>query len=313
MEQELITVIIPVYKVEPYLTKCVESVLAQTYVNLQIILVDDGSPDGCPALCDELAERDERITVIHQKNGGLSAARNAGLDIAAGRYIAFVDSDDYIAPEMFQTLHMALTDTGADLCVCDYLCVDGEGNRVKELTALPRAVMAPEEVYTQLEKPVYEWRFVTAVNRLYKKELFDGLRFAVGKLYEDEFLAPHVLAKCGSVAVIPDVLYYYVQRSDSIMGAPVTIRRLDAVQAVMERYDFYRARGLKTLAASALERAYGYLWQVITKLDAWKYRKEIKYYVNLVLGAQLRALNPSAVLLALRYVYETVRHMGGAR
>ena len=119
MEKDLISVIIPVYKVEKFLEKCVNSVLEQTYKNLEIILVDDGSPDGCPALCDELAKKDKRIKVIHKKNGGVSSARNAALDEAKGKYVCFVDSDDYIEPTYAEDLHKAITENDVQMAVCD--------------------------------------------------------------------------------------------------------------------------------------------------------------------------------------------------
>ena len=126
-EKPLLSIIVPVYKVENYLQKCIDSILAQTFTDFELILVEDGSPDGCPALCDAAAAKDARIRVLHQKNGGLSAARNAGLDVARGEWIGFVDSDDYIAPEMYETLYKAVQSTGADLALCDYAEVDEAG------------------------------------------------------------------------------------------------------------------------------------------------------------------------------------------
>ena len=126
-EKPLLSIIVPVYKVENYLQKCIDSILAQTFTDFELILVEDGSPDGCPALCDAAAAKDARIRVLHQKNGGLSAARNAGLDVARGEWIGFVDSDDYIAPEMYETLYKAVQSTGADLALCDYAAVDEAG------------------------------------------------------------------------------------------------------------------------------------------------------------------------------------------
>ena len=125
-----LSVIVPVYKVEPYLQKCIDSILAQTFRDFELILVDDGSPDNCPAICDAAAEKDERIVVIHRENAGLSAARNAGLSAARGDYIGFVDSDDYIAPEMYQTLYDAMIKNDAQLAVCNYTYVDIGGGYV---------------------------------------------------------------------------------------------------------------------------------------------------------------------------------------
>ena len=122
----LISVIIPVYRVEAYLRRCMDSVLAQTYRNMEIILVDDGSDDGCPAICDEYAGQDERVKVIHQKNAGLSGARNAGIEMAQGRYLAFVDSDDYLASDFLEQLYRACVDTDSDMSVCRWEYVKGE-------------------------------------------------------------------------------------------------------------------------------------------------------------------------------------------
>ena len=128
--QPLISVIVPIYKVEEYLYKCVKSILAQTYTNLEIILVDDGSPDNCPAICDEFAAKDSRVTVVHKKNGGVSSARNVGLDTATGEYIGFVDGDDYIEPTMYETLYKYIVDNNTDVSVINCRIVDELGNHV---------------------------------------------------------------------------------------------------------------------------------------------------------------------------------------
>lgn len=290
--------------------KCVASVLRQTYDDLEIILVDDGSPDGCGALCDVFSLRDCRIRVIHQPNGGLSAARNAGIDAARGVYIGFVDSDDYIAPDMFEKLLAAIRNTGADVSVCGYRYVDEAGTPVRELPPLAREVLTAEEAMRRMERPVYEWRLVTAVNRLCRRTIFDGLRFPAGKLYEDEFLAPRLYARCRAVALIPDEPYFYVQRPDSIMNAPLTVRRLDAVEAYMERYALYRNWGMGALAEAALRRAYEILWQIVTTLDMRRYGNETAPWVRRVAAAQAKSLDPSALLLALRYGWAKCRPSG---
>ncbi len=313
MKRELISVIIPVYGVEKYLARCVDSVLAQTYADLEVILVDDGSPDNCPAICDAYAARDERVRVHHQPNAGLSAARNAGLDTAGGAYVGFVDSDDYIAPDMYEKLYAALRDTGADMSLCGYQYVDEAGKICRTLPPLPRRTMTPEEIFALMEKPAQEWRYVTAVNRLYKRELFEGLRFRPGKLYEDEFLAPWVLGRCAAVAVVPDEPYFYVQHTGSITNAPITIRRLDAVEAYWERFDFYRDRGLSALADAALERTYGILWQMLGAVDVYAYRHVLAPWVKRVSAALLRRGKPGGALLPARFVRLSSRLAGRGR
>ena len=197
-EKPLLSIIVPVYKVENYLQKCIDSILAQTFTDFELILVEDGSPDGCPALCDAAAAKDARIRVLHQKNGGLSAARNAGLDVARGEWIGFVDSDDYIAPEMYETLYKAVQSTGADLALCDYAAVDEAGT-----PCLPP--------YTGLAQRIFTGR------ELLKKA------------------TNTICLNTKKAVVVPKELYYYVQRGSSIMNGSKTLRHFDAAEAA-QRY-----------------------------------------------------------------------------
>ena len=181
-EKPLLSIIVPVYKVENYLQKCIDSILAQTFTDFELILVEDGSPDGCPALCDAAAAKDARIRVLHQKNGGLSAARNAGLDVARGEWIGFVDSDDYIAPEMYETLYKAVQNTGADLALCDYAAVDEAG-----IPCLPPYTGLAQRIFTgrELLKRATNTMAQPAWNKLYRRAIFAQLRYPEGKLNED--------------------------------------------------------------------------------------------------------------------------------
>ena len=236
---DLISVIVPVYKVEKYLRKCVDSILVQTYKNLEIILVDDGSPDNCGKICDEYAAKDSRIKVIHQQNGGLSAARNAGLDIATGEYIGFVDSDDYIAPDMYEKLYEALKKAGADLAVCNFIYVDSGGNDLKYYPPYPSKIYKGKDIMRLFAESDCVC-FVTTVNRLYKKQLFFNLRFEIGKTNEDEFIAHKIFCQCNTVVFIENTFYYYLKREDSIMGSPVTIKRADGVEAIYNRLQYLK-------------------------------------------------------------------------
>ena len=180
--KDLISVIVPVYKVERYLCRCVDSIIAQTYTNLQIILVDDGSPDGSGAICDDYAAKDSRITVIHKKNGGLSDARNAGLVAACGSYIGFVDSDDYIAVDMYEKLYKAIVACNADMSVCNFRYVDENGNNIEERN---NALPVKDEVIdgiTALTRTLDDkgWYYVTAWNRLYSRKLLQSIYFPDG-------------------------------------------------------------------------------------------------------------------------------------
>lgn len=237
---DLISVIIPVYNVEKYLRECVDSVLSQTYSNLEILLIDDGSTDSSGAICDEYATRDGRIRVIHQKNGGLSAARNAGLDAARGQYISFIDSDDFIGPLFIEVLYQTIKEENAQIAACGYCRFqDGESIGEEPLSG-HRFIWSRKEAILELTKVNDHCRgeFVTiSCNKLYIRSLFENLRFPVGKLHEDEYMILPLLLQIERMVKCEDVLYFYRQRSDSITGAE---RRYDARH--LEVLDAFRER-----------------------------------------------------------------------
>ena len=255
-----ISVIVPIYKVEKYLARCVDSLLAQTWRDIEIILVDDGSPDNSGAICDEFAKKDPRVKVIHKENGGLSSARNSGLSAASGDYIGFVDSDDYVLPQMYEKLYLSLTENNADISICNYSYVSEEnGEIIPMVSPVKTEVLSREEAYSYLDVAMDGYSYyVTAWNKLYKKELFEGCLFAEGKLHEDEFFVHHVFAKCNKISVIDDKLYMYMQRNGSITNTNITVKHLDGVYALCDRYKFFRLDGRKELATSILHAA---LWK----------------------------------------------------
>lgn len=220
-EEDLISVIIPVYCVEKYLDKCVQSIIEQTYNNLEIILVDDGSPDRSGEMCDAWRLKDDRINVIHKQNGGLSSARNSGIEIASGQWIVLIDSDDYVAPYMIEKLYVAVKSADAALGICNYMYVDENGKGISEKNYY---FPVKDEVLTGLDtlNKLFEDRsvfFITAVNKIYKKELLDKIRFPIGKIHEDEYTAHLFLGESERVACISDICYFYVQRAGSIMNS----------------------------------------------------------------------------------------------
>lgn len=236
---ELISVIIPVYKVEKYLNQCVASVAEQTYRHLEIILVDDGSPDRCGELCDALAQKDQRIRVVHKKNGGLSDARNAGLNVATGDYIAFVDSDDYIAPTMLEALLSALQQETADIAECNYVCFeDSQEPKAPSISGECSSYATQQALALLLEERTFKY---TAWNKLYKKAVFSFLQFEVGKLHEDVFFTYQAFACCKRIAKLSAPLYYYRQRQGSIMGSAFSLRTLDSLEARVRQYRFIKA------------------------------------------------------------------------
>lgn len=259
-----ISIIVPIYNVEAYLPKCIDSILAQTFRDFELILVDDGSPDNCPALCDAAAERDERIRVIHQRNGGLSAARNAGLDIACGEWIGFVDSDDYIAPEMYEKLYEAVQEYGANLAVCGFLPVDEQGRPMLQPTQNPRTFVYTRE---QAIGRIATSYFHMATTKLYHRTLFETLRFPVGKLNEDSFLAPAIFEQTATVVCLQDQLYYYRRRNGSIMRQKRTLRNYDAVEAAYACWECQLRHGQKDALPDGAKFVLGSLREVYCGLS----------------------------------------------
>ena len=245
---DLISVIVPIYKVEPYLDHCIRSIVEQTYKSLEIILVDDGSPDNCGAICDAWAKKDGRIKVIHKENGGLSDARNAGLAIATGEYICFIDSDDYIAPAFVAELYKAILETGADIAECATAYVDEAGNTLRQRNVAPLPQMDKIEALRRLvlEDGIYQ----TVWNKLYRRTVADGILFEKGKHHEDDFWTYQVFDRGDKLATVAQPMYYYLQRSGSIIGSGYTPKRLDGLEARFLRMQYLQ----KYEALSALTR-----------------------------------------------------------
>lgn len=245
-----ISIIVPIYKVEPYIRKCVDSILAQTFTDFELILVDDGSPDSCGEICDNYAKADPRITVIHKENGGLSSARNAGIKIAKGKYIGFVDSDDYINEKMYEVLYNNAVLHSSDLVVCDFLKVnvthgtkqygdmEPELQHFTNIQALNQLYQSNDGALDPMGRDCEKW--ILTWNKLYKRCLFEDLKFKEDRIYEDEFIAHRILYKSSKIISVSGELYYYVQRPNSIVNSPFTTKKFDKVYARKERADFFR-------------------------------------------------------------------------
>lgn len=300
MVDPLISVVIPVYRTEEYIDRCAESVINQTYKNLEIIFVDDGSPDNCPVMCDEWAKKDSRIVVIHKENGGLSSARNAGVAIAKGEWVGFVDSDDYIAPDMYEKMFLAVQESKADLCICGMKWINEDGSLYKEILSSPITdeLLTMEQALYKLVRLDYYY-YVTSVNKLYKKELFEKVAFPEGKLHEDEFTAHLFIEECEKIACIKDELYFYVQHQKSIMNSEYSIKRLDGVYALYDRYLFFENKGDRKKAKLTARQVYGALIFNISQADLKKYKKEIS---PLILKCVV-ALFPDLRIVKLLLVY----------
>lgn len=244
-EKSVVSVIVPVYKVEKYLQKCIDSICAQSYPHLEIILVDDGSPDCCGCICDENAGTDMRIKVIHKENAGLSSARNAGLDIATGDYVAFVDADDFIYPEYVEILVGLCEQYGCDIAQCSFLTV-AEGSIKLPLNSQGSlAFYTGKQALHNLCMGKDDVKYTVVWNKIYKLELFNGIRYPLGRLHEDEFTSYRLLWKARKVADTNQYLYNYLIRNESIIRSKYSVKRLDALDAFRERLDFLKANELE--------------------------------------------------------------------
>lgn len=246
-EQPLISVIIPVYKVEAWLDNCVQSVVNQTWQALEILLVDDGSPDRCGELCDLWAQKDSRIHVLHKKNSGLSGARNAGLDIATGDYILFLDSDDMLHPQICEQLYSCLTQHNAQIAVCDAAHIFPGQTPAYELTEQCQ-VMTAREAIAQMW---YQLSFLpSAWAKLYKREIFRDSRFTEGLLYEDIDLMHTLFWQAQQVVYNPSRMYGYNHREDSITTKPFSVRDLDILKVSQKLLDFASDTAPELLSAA---------------------------------------------------------------
>ena len=275
MTEPLISIIVPVYRVESYLSRCVDSLLAQTYQNLEIILVDDGSPDQCPQICEDYAKKEERIHVIHQENRGLSGARNAGIDVAKGEYLAFVDSDDYIEPDMYEVLYKNCERYAADLATARFVKFNTQGEDRKNFTENIE-VFSREEMLRLFIVGDRRYEITMSVwDRLYKRELISDLRFPVGKCYEDIVFSTKVIEKSKINVYIDRALYHYRLREDSISGedfndynrAPLRIIT-DLIPELERRILFLDEKGEKELAD---ECRYQYIDNMFKYLTLFKW------------------------------------------
>lgn len=208
-----ISVIVPIYNVEKYLKKCIESIINQTYSNLEIILVDDGSPDNCGKICDEYQVQDSRIKVIHKKNGGLSDARNAGIKEATGEIISFIDSDDFVDLDMYEYMLNEMQKENADIVICGTK-IDFENGKTRIKRAEKRKILNSKDALIELNS--FKSFDMAVWNKLYKKEIIDGIFFPVGKKSEDYFVMYQYFDRAKKIIILPEAKYHYIQRANSI-------------------------------------------------------------------------------------------------
>lgn len=307
MDAPKISIIVPVYKVESYLRKCLDSIINQTYRNLEIVLVDDGSPDNCGAICDEYAARDRRIQVIHQENRGLSAARNAALGIVSGEYLGFVDSDDWIEHEMFGTLLEGIRKAEADIAVC------GRYEEYKD-HQVPYGwaevqVLDTEQALGELLRNDKLQNLVW--DKLYRRDIFDGIWFPEGKTFEDMAVMHKLFLRAKKVACLPAVMYHYLQREGSIVGDISLKNRFNHYEMAWARYEMLHEvwpQFHELLAAQCVASAVG-LWTVYMtnpREEREKYRGEISQIAAFAQLHQQEAMEYMGLGMAGRLVLRLV-------
>lgn len=252
MSQEIfVSIIVPVYDIEEYLVECIESILAQTWKHFEIILVDDGSTDSSGKMCDEYAEKYNCIFVIHKKNGGLSSARNAGIDVARGNYLAFIDSDDVVHPDYLRELVNIVEKENADLVACDF-CV-GTSCQWGETSEIKYDIRRDEDVLERMNDN--DVVVTVAWNKLYHAKFFKeyNLRYPEGKIHEDMFLTPQILHCTNKMVITNQKLYFYRQRKNSIMNSSFSIKQLDSLEAIEFRIALFTKWDKKELQIKEYE------------------------------------------------------------
>lgn len=274
MNQPLVSVIVPCYNVEQYLPKCIDSILNQTYQNLEVWLVDDGSPDRCGEICDEYAKKDARIKVIHKKNGGLADARNVALDVMTGEYVVCVDSDDYISPTHIEGLYFLIEKYGADVSVNTF-CSFYEGSSPN-----PSPKSAKDWVLDGLhatEMMFYQENFDnTAWGKMYKASLFDGIRYPKGLLFEDLPTTYRLLLKANKVVFNDEQSYFYLLRSNSIEGAAFSPHKLDSGLQLMALMDKNRDK-LQPIIKSYNCRMVSFVFHLLLQMpERYVHRKDFE-------------------------------------
>lgn len=246
-----VSIIVPVYNVERTLDRCVSSIVNQTYRDLQIILVDDGSPDDSPRMCDEWQRKDARIEVIHKPNGGLSDARNAGLERADGDYIAFVDSDDYVEPDYISTMLSAAENNHADLVICSIVEENADGTQANS----NGVIVANTEVCDAHEcfRRSADWHLITAWNKLYARKLWQRTSFPKGKIHEDEYVFHDIVGQCSTIVMLPNRLYHYVENTAGITSSGFGVKTLVTLEALSRRIRFFASNGYEDCIKGAFK------------------------------------------------------------
>lgn len=300
----LISVIVPVYKVERYVERCIDSILNQTLTDFELILVDDGSPDNSGTICDEYLKRDKRIKVIHQKNGGLSAARNSGIkwvvNHSNSEWISFIDSDDWVHPQYLELLLRMVLELDVCIGVCGFERTSTQGKMVY-VDDIAMTKYVPEEYWIKNRVNA-----TVAWGKLYKKELFLKMRYPVGKIHEDEYVTYKLLFSYSYIAVIDYPLYFYYQNTDSITSQEWSIKRLDGVQAFKDQLSFFKDNHYELAKDQAVFNYYEALYYSLICLSKFPEYSKIKKELTGCLRKLIRKEKKTLQVCDLSKVYKIV-------
>lgn len=305
----MISVIVPVYNVEEYLDECVESIVNQTYQDIEIILVDDGSPDNCPQMCDAWEKKDKRVKVIHQKNGGISAARNAALDIACGEYIYFVDSDDFIEATALEYLHKLIVEYNVPMVIGGYRRISADGEYDQKVLPDGNIEVTVLDEYKLWELTAHNMAGVVVWSKLYKAELWKDCRFPIGKINEDNGVMLEILPKCHRVVYSNKPIYNYRINLQGIMHTKFSIKNLDNCISFNEQCAYFRARGWNELEIMYWNSG-SQLWcdgvnelRALSSEDKQKLQEIYIMYRDRIRGIELAPNNYKMLLKRWMFIY----------
>ena len=317
---QLISVIVPVYNVYNYLEKCIQTLINQTYKELEIILVDDGSTDGSGELCEQISKRDKRIKVIHKKNGGLSSARNAGLDVAKGDFISFVDSDDSIHLCFYSVLMNIMEKTKADIVQSEISRVLNQKLSKEKIFKFNIVSFTGEEALQEFYKSKITV-FKSSCNKLFKKKLFQELRYPEGKIFEDRWIAAKLYYACEKVIYLNIPLYYYTVNPNSIMHLKITEKHYDTCMLYLYHYIYFLENGNEKFADIALKQYYISLlnlrYNFLKYTNIYKSNKKKinflfkRYKKQFLKGKNIKIYEKIAILIAwyFQFLYNAVRDL----
>lgn len=312
----LISVIVPIYRAEKYLPQCIASILNQSFADFELILVDDGSPDRCGEICDEIAKKDTRVHVIHQANHGVAMARNRGLDAANGTWLGFVDADDFVAPNYLETLwHTATMNDTADCAMCSSVLVDKNGTimNTPDYMSVSIGTITGSDVLKKIDKPESSI-YLVPWNKIYHREVWKKIRYPEGKRNEDAFIFAEIFDTIQTVACTPNKLYFYRQSEQSIMRSDVTLKNLDEMWAFVNCYHYFEEHGMEELLPLTENRIFGKLTNIYYSLPKAQRRspeikqaKRIQWDIDMQLikqrQLQMRALVRTLLFHTLPGVY----------